>query len=148
MTRWHRLLLFGMCALVLPLPAFAQGEVRIRQTDGSSKTYPGVRITETGDTITFALPSADHKLIVGASNCTRENGLRVCSGTDLWFDRYGVSEELQITKGYVFINDTRHVLHIARSRLDLSPNTLLVEILTKHGTYITGRGAVDSTGAP
>ncbi|HTW82923.1 MAG TPA: hypothetical protein VMD91_02505 [Candidatus Sulfotelmatobacter sp.] len=130
----------------MPLSALAQGEVRIEQHDGSNTLYPGVRIGVAADTVTFTLPNSQHAIVVTGKDCHRENGVRVCDGAEVWFDRYGVNEELRLTKAFVFINDTHRELPIKGSRVELSPNTLLVEILTKRGTYITGRGWVDSSG--
>jgi hypothetical protein len=135
----------ALCALV-PLPVAAQGEVRITQADGTSTTYPGVRIVDTGGAITFTLPSTQHTIVVTGTKCGRENGLRVCNSADVWFDRYGVNEELRITKGFVFVNDTSRLVHLKNSRVDMSPHTLMVEILTQRGTYIVGRGWVDAGG--
>jgi hypothetical protein len=146
MARSPLVLLFALGAALLPLPAHAQGEVRIEQRDGSNKLYPGVHIDAKGNTVTFSLENAEHTIVVAGSHCGREDGVRVCSSTDVWFDRYGVNEELRITKGYVFVNDTHKMLHVKGSRVELSPNTLLVEILTQRGTYITGRGWIDAPG--
>jgi hypothetical protein len=139
--------LITLCTL-LPLPALAQGEVRITQSDGSSTTYPGVHIVDTGGTITFTLPSTQHEIVVTGAKCSRQNGLRVCNSADVWFDRYGVNEELRITKGFVFVNATSRLLHLSNSRVELSPHTLMVEILTQRGTYIVGRGWMDAPSAP
>ncbi|MGD1065907.1 MAG: hypothetical protein ABR975_03755, partial [Vulcanimicrobiaceae bacterium] len=140
MVRSPLVLLLALGAALLPLPAPAQGEVRIEQRDGSNKVYPGVHIDAKGDTVTFSLANAEHTLVVAGAHCSREDGVRMCSSADVWLERYGVSEELRVTKSYVFVNDTHKMLHVKGSRVDLSPNTLMVEILTQRGTYITGRG--------
>jgi hypothetical protein len=146
MARSPLVLLIALGAALLPLAAQAQGEVRIEQRDGSNKVYPGVRIDAKGDTVTFSLENTAHTLVVVGSHCAREGGVRVCSSADVWFDRYGVNEELRVTKSYVFVNDTHTMLHVKGSRVDLSPNTVMVEILTQRGTYITGRGWIDAPG--
>jgi hypothetical protein len=140
-------LIVSVLALGLPIPSLANGLVRIEQSDGSSKVYHGVEIANT-DAAVYFVPASSEELIIQKRGCTSEDQIQVCPTPDVEFSRYGVIEDLLVSHAFLFVNTTQQSHQIRKSRVTLSPNTLMVEILTSKGTFIRALGIVDSTSTP
>lgn len=82
------------------------------------------------------------------NECTKEGELLVCNKARAGIDTNGVIEELEITQIVLFINPTKSQQPIKNSKITMSPNTVLLEMATKNGTYVTALGKIDSSNRP
>lgn len=142
------LFLTTLSSTLIAVPALAVGQFTVENSNGEIDTYSNVTITHTADTLYFKPSDSNITLVINKKDCKMENSLQVCTTGDVVLRTYGVDETLDINQMFVFINPTKEKQLIQGSTVSLSPNTVLVEILTEKGTYINGMGQIDSMQKP
>ena len=124
-------------------PALAKGMVTVEYTNGDVDEYPEVNVAKTNEAIYLKPVEGENVLVVVKKNCKQEQQLQVCTDAEVKLNTYGVDEDIEVEQVVIFINDTSRRQKIQGSQVNLSPNTVLLEILTDQGTYITGVGRID-----
>ena len=71
-----------------------------------------------------------------------------CDKARVSIENDGVIEEIVFTELVLFINNTATKQQIKGSLLVLKPQTVLLEGVTKKGTFITAYGKIDSNKSP
>lgn len=128
--------------------AFAKGEINVEHSDGTLETYSGVVISNTADILYFEDPDTGTILMVSKKGCNPEGELLVCKEARMGVDTHGVIEELSVKQIFLFINPTQKAQPIKNSEVTLSPGTVLLEVSTNKGSYVTGLGKIDATTKP
>jgi hypothetical protein len=135
----------GLLITTAIAPALAKGEVTVERSNGNTETYPGVEITNAPNVLSLKAQASDTALLITKNECTKEGELLVCNKARAGIDTNGVIEELEIAQIILFINPSQSSQTIKGSKVTLSPNTILLEIATKKGAYITALGKIDSS---
>jgi hypothetical protein len=135
-------------AFLIPIPAGAKGEVNVEYSNGDSDIYSGVEIHNTDKILYLVAPESETMLLISKNQCGKEGELLVCNQARLGLDTQGVLEELKIREIHLFINPTRDAQPIQGSQVTMSPGTILLEVVTEKGTYISALGRIDSTAKP
>jgi hypothetical protein len=148
MQFWWRAAVFTIAALLLPVPALADGEIRADYTGGAEKVYPGLKLHVTPEAVYFVDVDAHQMLVLLKTKCVRDGALQMCTGTQVTWDRYGVRTDLDATQVTYYYNGSQNSVGIKNTPYTLTPNTLKVDIVTNKGTHVMGIGYVDSTETP
>lgn len=126
----------------------AKGEMSVEYPDGETDIYEEMQIFHTPDTLYLKDASGINTVVISKAECTKEGQLLYCDRAKVFLENYGVSEEIVFTQLALFINETSSRQEIQGSRLVLKPKTILLEGVTKKGTFITAFGKIDSTEKP
>ena len=137
-----------LLASLAPLPAWAKGEITVDYDNGDTDIYSGVEISNTPDILYFKPEEGDSMLLITKNECTKEGEILVCNKARVGVETHGVIEELEVEQIFLFINPTNDRQAIKGSKITMNPNTILLEVATKKGTYIVGLGKIDSTTRP
>jgi hypothetical protein len=132
-----------LAGLALGSPAWANGLVKVQQSDGSVREYPQTAMRWNGQTLW--LHSADGKgvLEITTAACSDANNLVRCLPYAITLHQAGAKRPIAVQRGTIYMNFSSEGHHVPYSSELLRAHHLLVAIRTKHGTYITVRGDVD-----
>jgi hypothetical protein len=142
------LLAVGLLTATAIAPALAKGEVTVEHKNGDTNTYSGVEISNAPNVLYLKSQDSDTTLMITKNECTKEGELLVCNKARAGVDTHGVIEELDVAQIVLFINPTQTPQPIKGSKVTMSPNTVLLEMSTKKGSYITALGKIDSSTRP
>ena len=146
---WCKTLNLALLSTLLFTPSLlAKGLVTVEQIDGNVDNYVDVEIFSTQDTLYLKPAEGKDLVVIEKKNCKLEGNIQVCSDGTLTIESYGVEENINIEKLFIFTNNTNKRLPIQKSDVTLKGNTILLEVLTEKGTYITGMGRIDQTTPP
>ncbi len=137
-----------LLAVLAPLPALAKGEVTVEHDNGDTDTYSEVEFFNAPDILYFKTKEGETTLLITKNECTKEGELLVCSQARAGVDTNGVIEEFDVTQIVLFINPTATRQPVKGSKVTMGPNTVLLEMTTKKGSYITAIGKIDSSARP
>ncbi|HTU69118.1 MAG TPA: hypothetical protein VMF11_02265 [Candidatus Baltobacteraceae bacterium] len=137
------LLCAAFAGVAFASPAYANGVVRVQQSDGSVRDYPQVRMAWTGQTLW--LHSADGKgvLQITTGACSYAGSVLRCLPYSITLHQSGKKHPIAIANGTVYINLSGKTGHVPYSSRPIGPHGLMVAIKTQHGTFITVRGHLD-----
>lgn len=146
---WFKTLSLSLLSTLLLTPSLlAKGLVTVEQIDGNVDNYVDVEIFSTEDTLYLKPAEGPDIVVIEKKNCKLEDNIQVCSDGTLTLDTYGVEENIEIDQLFIFTNNTDKRLPIQKSDVTLKGKTIMLEILTSEGTYITGMGRIDQTTPP
>ena len=131
-------------AIALPLSALARGVASITSLDGGAPQEYEISIAST-DEILYVRYGEEDMFILEKSNCQMEEKLQICTGGEGKLVNYGVSEAIAYETLMVFTNTTSETLPVPGSRVNMEPNTVLLELLNVNGRYVTIMGRIDAT---
>lgn len=135
-------------AVLAPMFTWAKGEISVEFPNGDIDTYSEVEIHNTSNILYFQAPESETMLLISKNKCDKEGELLVCNQARMGLDTQGVLEELKIKEIHLFINQTTKPQMIQGSEVTMSPGTVLLEVVTEKGTYISALGRIDSTTKP
>ncbi len=132
-----------LASLALGSPAWANGVVRVQQTDGSVRQYPQTAMRWNGQTLW--LHSADGKgvLEITTAACSDADNLVRCLPYAITLHQSGAKRPIAVEHGTIYMNFSSEAHRVPYSSELLGAHHLLVAVRTQHGTYITVRGNVD-----
>lgn len=146
---WFKFLISSVLSIVIFTPAvLAKGIVTVEQINGNADDYIDVEIFSNDNTLYLKPADGKNLIVIEKKDCQIEQNIQVCNQGSLTIDTYGVEEEIEIEKLFIFTNTTNQRLPIQKSDVTLNGNTILIEILTTKGTYITGMGRIDANMLP
>jgi hypothetical protein len=137
-----------LLATFLPLPALAKGEISVEHDNGDIDTYSEVEISNTPDILYFKANEGNTMLLITKNECKKEGEILFCDKARAGVDTNGVIEELDIAQIALFINPTKDRQSVKGSKVTMGANTVLLEMATEKGSYITALGKIDSTTRP
>jgi hypothetical protein len=142
--------LLPLCLLATldPLNALAKGEITVEHDNGDIDTYSEVEFLNASDILYFKASEGDTMLMITKNECTKEGELLVCNKARAGVDTNGVVEELDVTQIVLFINPTTSRQPVKGSKVTMGPGTVLLEMTTEKGSYITAIGKIDGTTRP
>lgn len=137
-----------LLASFLPLPALAKGEVTVEHDNGDIDSYSDVEISDTSDILYFKTKEGSTMLLITKNECKKEGEILFCDKARAGVDTNGVIEELGVPQIVLFINPTNTRQPVKGSKVTMGANTVLLEMVTEKGSYVTGIGKIDSTTRP
>lgn len=137
-----------LLAALSPLPVLAKGEVTVEHDNGDTDTYSEVEFLNAPEILYFKAQEGDSMLLVTKNECQKEGELLVCDKARAGVDTNGVIEELDVTQIILFINPTASRQPVKGSKVTMGPGTVLLEMTTEKGSYITAIGRIDGTTPP
>lgn len=140
-------LLGGISALT-PLVARSAGLVTVVFDDGETVEYNQVKISSDATTLMItdtSESSLGENFRIEKQNCRQSENLQFCDQGIFHLYRHQVSEIIQLTDFAVYTNTTNRSIKIPGTFVTLGPNTLMLEMNTINGTYISAFGEIDTT---
>ncbi|MDG2990148.1 hypothetical protein L3556_04240 [Candidatus Synechococcus calcipolaris G9] len=131
-----------------PLIAQSAGLVTVVFDDGETVEYNQVRIISDAKTLMItdtSESSLGENFRIEKQNCRQSENLQFCDQAIVHLYRHQVSEVIQLTDFAVYTNTTNRSIQIPGTFVTLGPNTLMLEMNTLNGTYISAFGQIDST---
>lgn len=123
--------------------AGATGTATIASPDGSTKSYPNVRIATWNESM--AVTSGDGKgtVVFGKASCTKVGELIRCLPWDATLFQNGAKVHIALQNGTLWLNPTGDYQTLSDSSEKIAPHGVLLAVRTKRGTYVTLTGTVD-----
>lgn len=142
--------LLAICLLgsLIPLPSLAKGEVTVEHDSGDTDTYSQVEIFNTPDILYFKTKEGSTMLLITKNECKKEGEILFCDKARASLDTDGVIEQLDVAQIVLFINPTNTRQQVKGSKVTMGANTILLEMVTEKGSYLTALGKIDSTTRP
>jgi hypothetical protein len=137
-----------LLSVLIPNAVLAQGEITVEHQNGDVDLYSEVEISNTDEILYFKTQEGDKILMITKNECDKEGELFVCNKARMGLDSYGVLEEIKVREIFLFINPTTQSQPIRGSNVTMTPSTILLEVVTENGSYITGLGKIDKTTKP
>lgn len=137
-----------LLASFFPLPAMAKGEVTVEHDNGDIDTFSEVEISNAPDILYFKTKEGSTMLLVTKNECKKEGELLFCDKARAGVETDGVIEELDVAQIVLFINPTATRQPVKGSKVMMGANTVLLEMATEKGSYITALGKIDSITRP
>lgn len=141
-----RLVALGACAAALAFGAAAAdaaGTVTIQQADGSVQTYSDAVVKVIHNILYVTSADGKGTLIVSRAACAYQGQVLVCLPTALTLAQAGSVNPIHLTKGTLYVNLTDQPQLLAASTMKISPNSIILSMQTKAGTYVSVSGAID-----
>jgi hypothetical protein len=133
-----------IAAAFVPIgPANATGTATIAQTDGSHRTYTGVRIVIWNESMAMTSSDGQGTVVIGKASCTKIGELVRCLPWDATLYQNGTKVHIALKSGTVWLNPSRTTQQLSYSSTQLPPRGVLLAMETKRGTYVTLTGTVD-----
>ncbi|HZO94163.1 MAG TPA: hypothetical protein VFB22_10330 [Candidatus Baltobacteraceae bacterium] len=133
----------AVLACVSWAPASAKGVALVQQSNGSVKTYAGVDLRFTRQTLRILTRDGAGTLVVSAGACSFSGALERCLPYAATLRQHGTTSPIPIAHGALFFNLTDSAQRLPRSSQELAPRTTLAVLRTVHGTYVTVKGTLD-----
>ena len=124
-------------------PARATGTAVIVQPDGTSKTYPHVRIAIWNESMAVTSSDGQGTVVFGKASCTKIGELVRCLPWDATLFQNGAKVHIVLKSGTVWLNPTNDYQSLSDSSEKIAPHGVLLAVRTKRGTYVTLTGTVD-----
>ncbi|MBV9332775.1 MAG: hypothetical protein JO146_02085 [Candidatus Eremiobacteraeota bacterium] len=123
--------------------AGATGTATIASPDGSSKSYPNVRITIFNESMAVTSADGQGTVVFGKASCTKVGELVRCLPWDATLFQNGSKLHIALQSGTVWLNPTNDYQSLADSSEKIAPHGVMLAVRTKRGTYVTLTGVVD-----
>lgn len=133
------LLIGALCA-----PALATGTARIQQSDGSVKTYTGVKIVVVHRTLRMTSSDGQGTVILSHAACSAVGDLLRCLPDSATLEQHGSTYTIALKDGTVWFNRSQTTAQLPLSSTQLPPHGVLLSFSTPKGTYVSLSGTVDS----
>ncbi len=127
----------------LYVPALATGTARIQQSDGSVKTYTGVRIVVVNRTLRMTSSDGKGTVILSHAACSAVGDLLRCLPDSATLEQNGEMHTIALREGTVWFNKSQTTQQLPLSSTQLPPQGVLLSFSTPKGTYVSLSGTVD-----
>ena len=147
-----RLLLFRVAAAVagcaalavlVSLPARAEGTVQIQQADGTLNRYNDVKIQILHQTLNVTTADGKGTLIIYRAACSYQGNIMACLPTGATLVQGGDVSPIKIVSGTVYVNNTDNGEALPLSTMHVPAHSVVMALKTEKGTYITMNGSID-----
>lgn len=130
------------------LPALADGELTIEFENGDVDSYEDVQIFHTPEMVYFKPEDGNTTLEITKNECQNEDEIIFCPQAQAGLNTNGVIEEIEVAQIALLINPSNDRQRVKGSKLTMGANTVLLEVATSQGTFITSLGKIDGTTSP
>jgi hypothetical protein len=129
--------------VVSPVAAGATGTINIHHKGGNVSTYRDVEIKVFSGSLFLTSGDGNGTIVVTRAACSYQEKLIVCLPTSAALIQAGETNALNLKSGTIYLNYTTAVQPLARSSEKLGPNSIMVALSTRNGTFINVRGRID-----
>jgi hypothetical protein len=123
--------------------AGATGTVRVQQHDGTVQTYDGVSIRVKHNTIRIGSKDQKGVMVIDRAACSYVGDLIRCLPTSFRLEQTGQTKTIDLVDGLIYANLTGTPQQMTLSSKQMQPKSLMLQLQTLHGTYISVRGQID-----
>jgi hypothetical protein len=132
-------LLFGACFS----RAQATATVQVQQSDGSVQNYPNSSIVITNKTLRITSADKQGTIIIDRAACFDLGNVIRCLADQLSLVQGGKNQQLDLHYGTVYLNKTDAKQPLPHTSQQLSPNGIMLSLVTKIGTVVNVTGTID-----
>jgi len=132
---------FAVALCAAPSPA--RGVVRVQQSDGAVKYYRNAKLHLHGNTLRIVSADGWGTIVIKHAACMTIGQVLRCLPDSVALDQNHVTRPLAFTRGAMYVNTTGDAQALPHSSMQLSPNSVMLSVLTARGTYISVRGQLD-----
>jgi hypothetical protein len=136
--------LCALALLLLPIAAPAQGTVRVQQITGKLETYNNVGIQLVGKKLFLRSPDGKGELIIERAACFYIGELLRCHPLSVYLTQNGETHPLDLASGTIYANRTSSPLTLPYSSQQVQPNSIVMALQTKIGTFVSLQGTFDA----
>jgi hypothetical protein len=137
----------GLIAAALVLaasaPAWATGNVRIQQSNGSVQTYTGVTFKIANRSLTISSADKYSTVVLRGAACAPEDSIVRCTGGAFTLYQNGAKYPVRFRTATFYFNLTDEGQAMPLSTEKIAAHSVIFAIQTAKGTYITGSGKLD-----
>jgi hypothetical protein len=132
-----------VAAAAIPVAAHAAGTINILHKGGTANTYRDVEIKVFSGSLFLTTDDGDGTIVVTRAACAYQGQIIVCLPTTAALVQDGESNALSLVSGTIYLNYTDSAQPLSRSSAKLPPNSIMLALTTKNGTFIDVRGQID-----
>jgi hypothetical protein len=136
-------LLFSILSILSFAPAGATGTVRIQQYNGTVRYYNDAVIRVKHNTLRVWTHDRKGTLVIDRAACSYVGALERCLPTTFELVQGGQTKTIQLVNGLVYFNPTDTAQQLTLSSKQLPPRSLMLNLHTLRGTYISVHGQID-----
>lgn len=130
------------CA-VIPEVAHATGTISIHHTAGATNTYSDVEIKVFSGSLFLTSDDGNGTIVVTQAACSYQAKVIVCLPITAALVQEGESNALDLKSGTIYLNYTKAPQPLSRSSAKLPPESIMLALTTRNGTFITAHGRID-----
>ncbi len=135
-------LIITVCGL-LPVALNAAGTIRIQHKNGTINRYTDVEIKVLSGSLFLTTDDGDGTIVITRAACAYQGKIIVCLPTLAALVQDGESSALNLKSGTLYLNYTADAQPLSRSSEKLPPDSAMLALTLKNGTFITLRGRID-----
>ncbi len=128
---------------LLPLASRAVGTIDIHHQNGTTNTYGDVEIKVLSGSLFLTTDDGDGTIVVTRAACSYQGKIIVCLPTLAALVQDGESSALDVKTGTLYLNYTGDAQPLSRSSQKLAPNSAMLALTLRNGTFITLHGKID-----
>jgi hypothetical protein len=129
--------------LSVPSVARATGTIDIHHQDGTTNTYRDVDVRVFSGSLFLTSDDGEGTIVVNRAACSYQGKIIVCLPTSAALVQGGKSHALDLKSGTIYLNYSAGAQTLSHSTTKVPPNSVLLAISTRNGTFITLRGQID-----
>jgi hypothetical protein len=130
-------------SVTIPAAARATGTIDIHHQNGTVNSYNDVEIKVFSGSLFLTTDDGDGTIVVTRAACSYQGKIIVCLPTSAALVQDGESSALDLKNGTLYLNYTGDAQPLSLSSAKLSPNSAMLSLTLRNGTYITLRGRID-----
>ncbi len=134
---------FAISFLLSSAYAGATGTALIRQSDGHTNQYGGVKIKLIHGALYMTTADGTGTLVIHRAACSYQGQLMVCFVTSATLIQGGSVKPIDLETGTIYANTTDDPQPMAYTTQKVAPHSILVSLTTDRGTYVSLVGRVD-----
>ncbi len=132
-------------AFLLTAPAWADGTVRIQQSNDTVNTYTGVGLKIVNKTLMLTSKDKVSTVVISGGSCAKADELIRCNGGKLSLTQGGLNHVIPFRSATFYFNLTDQDQMLPLSTMKLGPHSVVFAAHTVKGTFITGTGTLEGT---
>jgi hypothetical protein len=127
----------------IPVPARAMGTMTIRKADGHTDVYSDVEVKVIHNALYMTSEDGKGTLLINRAACSYQGKVMVCLVTGATLVQAGETNPLDFKRGTLYVNMTGDPQPLVLTTTKIAPQSVLLSITTKKGTYIGLTGRID-----
>ncbi len=136
-------LIFAAFVLALSAPAWATGNLRIQQSDGSVQTYTGVTMKVANKSLTLISADKVSTVVISGAACAHNRAIIKCTGGGFSLLQDRQRHMVPFKAATFYFNTSGQSQPLPASTNTIAPYSVVFAVLTAKGTHVTGSGKLD-----
>ncbi len=132
----------AVCGL-LPVASRAAGTISIQHRNGTINRYADVEIKVLSGSLFLTTDDGDGTIVITRAACSYQGKIVVCLPTLAALVQDGETSPLDLKTGTLYLNYSADAQPLSRSSQKLPPNSAMLALTLRNGTFITLHGRID-----